>query len=545
MADHEAALVETVRSFLRAPADDFDAVQQLRAELNDLIAKDASVISALYGHYFQAVHALLKEEDGVSTLLPDTLDQYRFVLAFSSGSFLGRRRAEAFEHLLARHEEHLAWIDRALEMPDRRLCPKPRLRHTGTLGDVAGAMIDIYSWHCPFGGRPWPQAVEAALRVPRLFRAFPRQNSIAALSLLADAPESAERFAEIIRFYVLERRSVSEGAMGWMQQDMLGFYARRDDPRHSQAPTILAKALYDGRSWPRERAVPFVEEFVLAALGLEPTTQEDTIDRLAKEVERQRRRIETNTYRGTLGFSAAQEKANDEERLVKSERELDAVRQDFDGWLARRRAKAVRRVAVSHTTRRALQTVVKLLPGDTTAPIATLLDEARSYAERPRRFAMPKPADKRFKDFGFKLLVIEELMYRRDDLRPRFDVHEFAEEFDKREISVEDDGYAIIPEVARYFRDLAIPDDLLATVERLHQSSGLDGGPGYIEHLFPFWDPGAGDDPVPVTAKAANDLDLVPNLKRISGLENSKPGAKLLKALRARDIELIAEEDGP
>lgn len=63
---------------------------------------------------------------------------------------------------------------------------------------------------------------------------------------------------------------------------------------------------------------------------------------------------------------------------------------------------------------------------------------------------------------------------------------------------------------------------MLAKVERLHQSSGLDGGPRYIEHLHPFWDPGAGDGPVPVTAKAVADLDLLPNLTRFSGLENSK-----------------------
>lgn len=141
-----------------------------------------------------------------------------------------------------------------------------------------------------------------------------------------------------------------------------------------------------------------------------------------------------------------------------------------------------------------------------------------------------------------KLLVIEELMYRQKVLKPQFDIHLFAKEYEKREISVEIDGYEIIPEVETYFKNLPISDELLAKVETLRQSSGLDGGSEFIYHLYPFWDPGSGDKAIPVSNKAIIDLELLPNLKLISGLENSKPTPKLLKALAARDIKVSTEE---
>ena len=77
---------------------------------------------------------------------------------------------------------------------------------------------------------------------------------------------------------------------------------------------------------------------------------------------------------------------------------------------------------------------------------------------------MPRPAENGFKDFGLKLLVIEELMYRQKVLQPRFDIHEFAREYETREISVESDGYAVIPEAERYFHNLGISDELLSRV---------------------------------------------------------------------------------
>ena len=57
----------------------------------------------------------------------------------------------------------------------------------------------------------------------------------------------------------------------------------------------------------------------------------------------------------------------------------------------------------------------------------------------------------------------------------------------------------------------------------------------------PLWDLGAGNGPVKLTAKAIKDLALLPNLRRITGLENSAPGTKLRTALKARGIACLPE----
>lgn len=207
-----------------------------------------------------------------------------------------------------------------------------------------------------------------------------------------------------------------------------------------------------------------------------------------------------------------------------------------------KRRAALQRINVSTATRKALTAIGKNLPATHRARVTDLLEEAAAQKARPKRFPIASPKQNRFADLGLKLLVIEELMYRQQVLEPRFTVHEFAKEYDKREISVESEGYRVIPEVQRYYKHLPIDDELLARVERLHQSSGLDGGAQFMRQLFPFWDPGMGDEPIKVTNKAIADLALLPNLKVISGLENSKPSRKLTAALADHGVTLLTEE---
>ena len=60
----------------------------------------------------------------------------------------------------------------------------------------------------------------------------------------------------------------------------------------------------------------------------------------------------------------------------------------------------------------------------------------------------------KFKDFNFKLCVIQELMYQKCILTPKFDVWDFAKQYKARKINIEKEGYDIIPEVATYFKEL-------------------------------------------------------------------------------------------
>lgn len=115
-----------------------------------------------------------------------------------------------------------------------------------------------------------------------------------------------------------------------------------------------------------------------------------------------------------------------------------------------------------------------------------------------------------FKDINFKLLVIEELMYKQTKLLPRFDVHEFVRQYTGREIMIEKEGYDIIPEVLAYFEKLLIPASLLAQVEKL----AFDGSSEIYRQIFPYWD---GECDI-FDVASADDVSLVPNLKSMSSM---------------------------
>ncbi|WP_458627050.1 DUF6892 domain-containing protein [Winogradskyella sp. PC D3.3] len=87
-----------------------------------------------------------------------------------------------------------------------------------------------------------------------------------------------------------------------------------------------------------------------------------------------------------------------------------------------------------------------------------------------------------FEDFGFKLSIIEALMYTQELLKPQFDIHEFAKWYRAREINIDEEGYGPIAEVERYFKDLPIPKRLAKEVTEIHQ----DGGNDIYMNLAPF-----------------------------------------------------------
>lgn len=79
-----------------------------------------------------------------------------------------------------------------------------------------------------------------------------------------------------------------------------------------------------------------------------------------------------------------------------------------------------------------------------------------------------------FTDFGFKLSIIQELMYNKELLTPKFDLYEFVDWYDKRKIDIEEEGYEPIPEVTQYFRDLQIPKSLSSEISEIYQDGGND-----------------------------------------------------------------------
>ncbi|SEL43673.1 hypothetical protein SAMN04487910_2451 [Aquimarina amphilecti] len=111
-----------------------------------------------------------------------------------------------------------------------------------------------------------------------------------------------------------------------------------------------------------------------------------------------------------------------------------------------------------------------------------------------------------FSDFGFKLSIIQELMYTKELLTPKFDLYDFVNWYDKREIDIEEEGYEPITEVTQYFKDLPIPKTMASKITEIYQDGGNDiylqllrFGEGWEE----YWD-----------IETAIDAKQFPNLKK-------------------------------
>ena|SRR6218665_2070807 len=112
----------------------------------------------------------------------------------------------------------------------------------------------------------------------------------------------------------------------------------------------------------------------------------------------------------------------------------------------------------------------------------------------------------KFKDFNFKLAVIEQLMYREQLLLPVFDLKTFIGQEKWQKVDREKHPSKAVPGVKKYFKDLVIPAELLAQVEILDQNYHT-----VYHQITPFWD-GEGDE---FNITSAEDVALLPNLKEV------------------------------
>jgi hypothetical protein len=111
-----------------------------------------------------------------------------------------------------------------------------------------------------------------------------------------------------------------------------------------------------------------------------------------------------------------------------------------------------------------------------------------------------------FKDFNFKLSIIQELMYHQNLIKPKFDANEFADWYSERRINLEKEGYDLIPEITQYFQDLPIPSRLAKNISEIDH----DGSNEIYSSMFYFFD-GEGDE---FEIQSAEDVKHFPNLKK-------------------------------
>ncbi|MEU9359207.1 hypothetical protein AB0D35_14040 [Streptomyces sp. NPDC048301] len=137
-----------------------------------------------------------------------------------------------------------------------------------------------------------------------------------------------------------------------------------------------------------------------------------------------------------------------------------------------------------------------------------------------------------FKDFNFKLLVIEKLMYEDETLTPAFSIDERMRDrgiADTVSYVYDNDlAFSVLEESRAYFEQLEISDELLAGVEELL----LDGGHQVYYECSPVWD---GEDDL-FDVRSLDDLALLPNLRLIDNADMLRlPDAE--DQLAARGIE--------
>ena len=119
---------------------------------------------------------------------------------------------------------------------------------------------------------------------------------------------------------------------------------------------------------------------------------------------------------------------------------------------------------------------------------ANLVDVVQVVYKEPRKLVKYKQTpigepELRFSDFNFKLAVIQELMYKKELLVPKFEVDEFAKEYPKREINPAIEGDYPIKEVVDWFKKLQIPASLASEVDEIC----MDGGNEIYHQIIPFW----------------------------------------------------------
>jgi len=141
-----------------------------------------------------------------------------------------------------------------------------------------------------------------------------------------------------------------------------------------------------------------------------------------------------------------------------------------------------------------------------------------------------------FKDFGFKIAVINRLMYEDEIINPQLEAGSFIEKArglepgDSFDI-IEAEGYDIIPEIKEYFEALEITADMVKHITKLRS----DGGDDIYLQIIPFWD---GEDEV-YDVRSSEDVKLLPNLKKAT-LLFKWPGEKLIKEFEELGVELIS-----
>ena len=115
----------------------------------------------------------------------------------------------------------------------------------------------------------------------------------------------------------------------------------------------------------------------------------------------------------------------------------------------------------------------------------------------------------KFESFGFKLAIVQSLMYDKKLLTPKFDIYDFAQVYEGRKIDVDKEGYEPIQEAVEWFKKLPIPVTLADEMTELL----VDGENEIYSQIIPFWD--GEDDYFDIRNVSEEEIRQFKNLKKM------------------------------
>lgn len=457
---------------------------------------------------------------------------YYFLQLFSSSDYKVIFDKK-FHHALLMHTELLeSEIEQLLLETNTQLIQNPTPAEDGDLREMVSDLISLYFYHPSYHSEGYDDLKRIGGNLAfKFLRTYPYQDtSNLLISLLTSASDSLEKYTQLINDIVCSKQNDENRdlLLYILISEMIGFYTEKSDFLYKKSKEVLRLLSTHITHWNEDQLDYFITQGVLNGYGIYPNPQ-TKVDKIKSYI---------NQLNEDNGDAKIVKK-----RVKEYNQEIANIENDPNAFINASYSKAAKKLMVKNNTITFLKNLSELTPNSKTkVQLEQLIERILDLKNTPKAFPINKKPKVKFNDLNFKLLVIEELMYNKNLLTPKFDLSQFIAEYHQREIDKEQEGYEVIPEVLAYFKGLDIPKDLLAKVTSLTQDCGVDGGAEIYSQIWPFWDPGCGDEVLKISNKASKDLPLLPNLKQVIGLEHSNPSKKLISSFKERHIKLIEQD---
>jgi len=137
-----------------------------------------------------------------------------------------------------------------------------------------------------------------------------------------------------------------------------------------------------------------------------------------------------------------------------------------------------------------------------------------------------------FKNFNFKLAIINHLMYEKKLLKPKFDIEDFVK---KNGLDLEEVGFEPIPQAIEYFKELEIDKSLGEKVGKME----FWGGNEIYRQIWWFWDGEC--DYFDITELTEEELKQFPKLKVT--INEAALTSKAVKALKSCKMYAVSDDE--